>query len=182
MPIVEHICEDSSDERRATNESPYHYVGSGLSNVYLSGINYSVCRRCSMQSAEIPSLKELLKALARTIVEKRSQLTGDEIRFLRKRLGKKSADFAAMIGLTPEYFSRVENGKVVDAKGAGQSTDKLIRIIYSQLSGDKKLKNIFDKRFEQWLTEVHGDGKKEIIFAARIKNRQWRVETELSAA
>src|SRR5260370_20196249 len=101
MPIVEHTCDDSSEERRASNESRYHYVGYGLSNVYLSGVKYSVCRRCGMQSAEIPALKELLKALARTIVEKRSQLTGDEIRFLRKRLGKKSADFAAMLGLTP---------------------------------------------------------------------------------
>jgi putative zinc finger/helix-turn-helix YgiT family protein len=177
-----HLCEESSEERRASNESPYHYVGSGLSNVYLSGIRYSVCQKCGMQSAEIPALKELLTALARTVVEKRSQLTGDEIRFLRKRLGKKSADFAEMIGLTPEYFSRLENGKIADAKGAGQSTDKLIRIIYSQLSGDKKLKSIFDKRFEQWLTEIHSDEKKEIIFAARTKKKQWRIATEIEAA
>ena len=34
--------------------------------------------------------------------------TGDELRFLRKRMGKSSKDFAHLVGVTSEQYSRIE--------------------------------------------------------------------------
>ena len=61
--------------------------------------------------------------IARAIVETEVRLTGPEIRFLRKRLGKKAVEFAQIVGVTPEQVSRWEN----NANLPDASTDKLIR-------------------------------------------------------
>ena len=99
---VLHDCEESAIERLATLNAQYHYVNSGLSNVYLAGVKYRVCRECNKQEADIPALKQLLESIARALVEKRSKLNGPEIKFLRKRLQKKQTDFASFLSLTPQ--------------------------------------------------------------------------------
>lgn len=172
-----HVCEASVREHVATQDAPYRYVGSGLPNVFLTGIKYYVCKICGMQSADIPALKELLKSLGRTVVEKRSPLTGEEVRFLRKRLGLRSGDFATMVGCTPVHFSNIETGKTPP----GKPLDRLIRVIYGMMAGDKKLAEAM-KNFGQWITDIHGDDKEERIIAAHVKNNHWVIQSELSAA
>jgi DNA-binding transcriptional regulator YiaG len=176
----QHDCESSATEHLATPAHPYHYVGSGLDNVYLSGVKYWICGECKQQSAEIPALKHLLTAIGRVIVEKQSPLTGQQVRFLRKRLSKRSVDFAAMIGMTPQRLSALETTDRRIAEGR----DKLIRLIYRDLSGDQKLKNSLggEEQLEKWLTALHGRGPFEIITATWLANRQWRVQAERAAA
>ena len=50
------------------------------------------------------------------------------MRFLRKRLRMPSKKFAAMIGLSDEQYSRLENGAPLKA-----TIDKLARLIYGTL-------------------------------------------------
>ena len=95
--VAEHIHD--LEECKATPESPYHFVGSGLPNVYLVGIKSSLCKSCKEQAADIPAIKQLMTVIARAIIENEAHLTGPEVRFLRKRLGKKSADFAQLVGV-----------------------------------------------------------------------------------
>jgi len=64
-------------------------VDCGLSDVYLVGIRYFVCE-CGETVAEIPAIRQLLSLIARDLVEKPKALAPEEIRFLRKRLGKKT--------------------------------------------------------------------------------------------
>src|SRR3970040_370311 len=97
-----HDCRNSCEEEKASFRNPYHFVESGLPNVYLVGVKYRVCRVCGAQSDDIPAIKNLMMALGRIIVESKAPLTGAEIRFLRKRLGKKSSEFARIIGVTTE--------------------------------------------------------------------------------
>jgi len=167
-------CEDHAEKRSAVAGAEYHYVGSGLPNVYLVGITYFVCKECGKQAAEIPAIKELHGALARTIVSKTSPLTGPEVRYLRKRLSKKAIEFAPMISLTPEYLSALENSP--DPVDPGR--DKLVRVIYRAMAGDKKLRAVFEKGedFQRWITSIHNTGMGERIVASRLKNNQWRVE------
>lgn len=171
-----HACEEHLEEHLATPEQPYRYVGSGLPNVFLAGIKYFVCKICGKQSAEIPAIKELLSAVARSIVKKQSRLTGPEVRFLRKRLSKKGIEFAPMIGITPEHLSRVE-GTEKPLEDAGR--DRLIRLIYLNLAGDDQLKKekVFsiEKKFEEWITALFGPPER--IVAERRKNKKWAVET-----
>ena len=70
--VEEHIHE--LEERKATSESPYQFVGSGLPNVYLVGIKYSVCKSCKEQAADIPAIKQLMGVIARAIVRTRRHL------------------------------------------------------------------------------------------------------------
>jgi hypothetical protein len=175
-----HCCDERAKKQFATPDVPYHYVGSGLNNVYLVGISYYVCPECGKQAAEIPAIKELHEALGRLIVSKTSPLTGAEVRFLRKRLAKKAVEFAPMVSLTPEYLSSLENSP--DSIDPGR--DKLVRLIYRALSGDKRLKAVFDKEddFQRWITSIHSSGMGERITASRLRNNQWKVEAESIAA
>jgi transcriptional regulator with XRE-family HTH domain len=170
----EHDCEESAVESISTIQRPYHYVGSGLGNVYLVGVKFWVCSTCNQQSAEIPSLNQLLAAIARTLVEKQSPLTGEQVRYLRKRLGKASKEFAALIGVTPERYSGIESSQTPLAEGR----DKLVRFVFRVFSQDRKLKDaLTDKQqIQEWLLALHGREQAEGIFGTWIGNRRWRVQ------
>ncbi len=176
VETAEHRCEDFAEVRHATHNAPYHFTDSGLSNVYLAGIRYFVCKKCDKQAAQIPAVKELMREIARAIVEKEAPLGGPEIRFLRKRLGKTSADFARIVGVVPEQVSRWENG----ANPPEKSADKLIRVCYSLLSGDKRLREKLRpgvrEALESWLAAVPGTEHVERIQAALSRRHEWRVQ------
>jgi transcriptional regulator with XRE-family HTH domain len=150
-------------------DEPYHFVDSGLPNVYLVGIRYFRCE-CSQQLADIPAIKQLLNLIARDLVEEPSPLTGAEIRFLRKRLGKKAADFAKQIGLEPETLSRIENQHLP----ASERTDKLIRLYYALASKDPILLGQMQDGVDQMLTtwqRIDPLPQKKIV--ASVKDNEW---------
>ncbi len=178
MHIHEHDCDASAVEYVSTAEQPYHYVGSGLGNVFLVGVKYWVCSRCKKQAADIPSLNQLLASIARTLVTKTSPLTGEQVRYLRKRLGKPSKEFSALIGVTPERYSGIESSTTLPLS---EGRDKLVRFVYGILSGDKKLKEALDHthEVEQWLLALHGSRDSERILGTWLgakSRRRWRVE------
>ena len=119
----------SFEAKTSSERQPYHYVGSGLPNVYLVGVEYRTDQHSDVQQADIPCLPGLLEAIAKALLEKRSLLTGDEIRFLRKRLKKPSKDFAGLVGVSSEQYSRIENGHAVT-----QTVDRVIRLLYVTLA------------------------------------------------
>jgi transcriptional regulator with XRE-family HTH domain len=122
--------DEKIDVRRSSQAKPYHYVGAGLPNVYLVGVEYRMERETGLQSADIPCLPGLLDALAKALVEKRAPLTADELRFLRKRLQIASKEFAVYVGLTPEQYSRLENDNATITPMA----DRVVRLLYAALA------------------------------------------------
>jgi DNA-binding transcriptional regulator YiaG len=170
MTPKEHSCDSRSVEYTSTAETPYHYVNSGLEDVYLVGVPYRVCKDCNKQSADIPALKCLLAEIASRIVEKPSLLNGSEIRFLRKQIPMRAIDFAAMMSITPQRLSALEStdGPVP----AGR--DKIIRLIYEGLCGDKRFTE--PEAFQKWMTSIHGNGSHERIIATWQENHKWKVE------
>ncbi len=176
VEAAEQDCRNFSEIRQATRAKPYHFAECGLPNVYLVGIRYLICRKCGTQAAEIPAVKQLLGLIARIVVEGEGKLTGAEIRFLRKRLGKKASEFARMVGVTPEQVSRWEN----DSNPPEPSADKLIRLYYALLSGDRRLQRKLHRdmhaELESWLARLPGDVHLERIQAARSRKREWKVE------
>jgi DNA-binding transcriptional regulator YiaG len=97
-------------EKFATEEAPFHFIDSGLDNVYLVGIKYFIKEDGSI-TAEIPAIKQLMQVIARDLLYSETTLRGQEIRFLRKRLGKKATDFAHLLRIEAETLSRIENQK-----------------------------------------------------------------------
>ncbi|MGD0736710.1 MAG: hypothetical protein ABR976_16385 [Terracidiphilus sp.] len=168
-----HNCKSARIEKFATAESPFHFVDSGLPNVYLVGIKYFVCE-CGSVVAEIPALKQMMQLIARDIVTSPFDLTGNEIRFLRKRLGKKAADYCRYLGFTPESLSRVENGK----QAVSIQAQKLARLSYCVFSEDPHLVECAISILQSILEEIKSDKKPKLVLEMDT-NQEWR---ELVAA
>jgi transcriptional regulator with XRE-family HTH domain len=172
METVEAILHEcgrkTRQEFRATMEEPYHFVSCGLPNVYLVGIRYFRCQ-CGQELADIPALKQLMNLVGRDLVQGTSALSGPEIRFLRKRLGQRAADFARQIGLEPETLSRIEN----DHLQASERTDKLVRLYYAVASKDPlllgQLQADLDQRLMAWQRLILP--QKKIV--ASVRDHEW---------
>ena len=66
-----------------------------------------------------------MRTIAVALIDKPSELAGDEVRFLRKYLGEGSAAFARVLGIDRSHLSRVENG----AMEISRQTDRLVRTV-----------------------------------------------------
>jgi hypothetical protein len=165
-----HSCESRAVEYTSTPEHPYHYVNSGLDNVYLVGVRYRICQGCGKQSADVPALKGLLAEIASGIIAKPSLLTGPEVKFLRKQLSLRAIDFAAMMAIKPQSMSRLESVGAVN-----ESRDRFIRLLYTMMSGNGRIK-ANPEELQRWMTSIHGKGSHERIMATWQENRQWKVD------
>lgn len=84
-----------------------HRYSRGI-DVVLHGIERRRCPECGEEEVVIPKIEKLHRVIARTIARKPGHLKPGEIRFLRTYLGYSSADFANVLGVTPETVSRWE--------------------------------------------------------------------------
>ena len=162
-----HDCIDRRTEKLATADRPFHFLDSGLSNVYLVGIRYFVCE-CGSIVAEVPAIKQLMRLLARDLIESPKPLSGEEVRFLRKRLGKKATEYCKFLGLEPETLSRIENGK----QPISSATEKLARLSYAILSEEPGLHDHARAIFQSMLEEFK-PAKEKIVLEIRGDN-EWR--------
>jgi len=145
-------CKGSDlDERIATEERPYAFTPSGLSSVFLCGIKVERCEKCGLESPSIPRLGQLLDVIAGDLLRKRSRLTGEEVRYLRKHVGLAAGAFAALVRVTPEHFSRLENGKT----SVTEPIDRLTRAVVSARQDSDFLFEILLKWAEE-LRETKG--------------------------
>ncbi len=154
----------------ASESEPYHFVGSGLRNVFLVGVEYEIDAVAETQRAVIPYVPALLEAIGRVVVEKKSALTADEIRFLRKRLRFASKEFAGLVGLSSEQYSRIENGGVT----VTPTVERVVRLLYAILA--KVPPNESEEVAKiRWTAELCNE---ERIVARRDEHDGWIVLTE----
>jgi DNA-binding transcriptional regulator YiaG len=142
---------DSMEQRTepiATADKPFHFVDSGLPNVYLVGIRYFTYPDGRV-IPNILAIKKLMQLIAHDLIVQEEALTGDEIRFLRKRLGQKQTDFARVIGIEPETLSRCENGH----QKLSESNDKFIRFYYALSALDDSNLSETREKLQQMLHE-----------------------------
>lgn len=155
-------------EHFATEKHPFHFEDCGLPNIYLVGIRYFKYSSGRIVS-EIPAIKELMRLIARDLISTPRALTGNEIRFLRKRLGQKQNVFARSVGIEPETLSRAENGHQI----LNESNDKLIRLYYAWSALDdvelNELRIASQKTFAGW-HKAKRPPKKTV---ARVTNDEW---------
>lgn len=112
-------------EMKVTVET-HHYVESGLSDVYLDGIEVRRCPACGEEEVAIPAIESLHKAIGSALIRKPHRLAGPEVRFLRKLLGWSGEVFASRMGVTPSQASRWQS----DAdQPIGAVADRLLRAL-----------------------------------------------------
>ncbi|WP_223507795.1 transcriptional regulator [Pseudomonas sp. BF-B-25] len=79
----------------------YHYVESGLPNVWLS--NGFVVKETSYgEAVAITDVQGLHDTIGKALAEKPAALTGAEFRFLRKELGLSQERLGAIVGLSSQ--------------------------------------------------------------------------------
>lgn len=109
---------------QGTFRGDYRYLESGLDHVIICDVEIIRCS-CGEESALIRGILAVHKAIANCLLEKETQLTGKEIRFLRKEMDLKGRDFANLVGVDNATLSRWENGKTKPSIKA----DRLIRVL-----------------------------------------------------
>ena len=129
----EMIC-PNCHEKRQTFLGEYHYNESGLINVWLKEVELFECA-CGEKFAIIPCVPELHGIIAQYLLRQKNQLSGREIKFLRKHMGLKAKDFAEYLGVNNVTVSRWERGE----ERPPQPTDRLIRLFYAGLMGLKDI-------------------------------------------
>nr|WP_294510071.1 helix-turn-helix domain-containing protein [uncultured Rhodopila sp.] len=72
----------------------------------------------------IPHLEDLVATVAIARVLRPLQLSGAEVKFIRRVIGRSAKDFAAALHMAPETYSRWENGK----QAVGEWADKQVRL------------------------------------------------------
>jgi DNA-binding XRE family transcriptional regulator len=90
---------------------PYRFTGSGLPNVYLLN---GVTMRADPDYGnvvKIDNLPDLFWAIALRLVIKDHQLTGPEMRFLRKRMEMTQAKLAKELWVSDQTVANYEKGK-----------------------------------------------------------------------
>ncbi|OGW64908.1 MAG: hypothetical protein A3H49_02690 [Nitrospirae bacterium RIFCSPLOWO2_02_FULL_62_14] len=104
-------CPSCGKELKKSVAKLYHFRESGLPNVFLQNITLYQCA-CGDKLVQIPALERLLDAIACNLLKKRTLLTGLEFRFLRKWIGLRANDLAALLGVKSRIsISRWENGR-----------------------------------------------------------------------
>ena len=64
-------CDRETRDRISSPAQPYHFKMSGLSNVFLIGIEVSTCPKCNSEYPTIPAMEFLLRGLALEILKKK---------------------------------------------------------------------------------------------------------------
>ena len=147
----------------------HHYIESGLQNVWLIGVEIFECD-CGENFAFIPCAKELHNLIAKILLSKEDQLTGREIRFLRKHMGLKAKDFAKQIGVMNVTVSRWEREDIIPPK----TIDRLIRYFYATEMNFPKIA----RKIKEIKSRKHKKGQKVPVINLPVE----RARSEVCAA
>src|SRR5690606_39098406 len=80
---------------------------------------------------EFTDLPGLIAAIVKSRVLHPRKLSGDDLKYIRSALALKSSEVAAALDLTPEHYSRCENG----TKTLSSATEKFYRMfVYLEAS------------------------------------------------
>lgn len=123
----------------------YHYIDSGLDNVYL-GNGYQIHETPYGQGVSIEDTAGLHKAIGHWLISLPKPLNGAELRFLRLEMELTQSRLAAIIGSTEQNVRRWEKRR---GKEIGGPVDRLLRGLYSEYAGgDGNLRRMVDRLAE----------------------------------
>jgi len=141
--MSKHKCLRCGEPYRITTED-YHYLESGLDNLWICGVEVYRCQ-CG-ESAAVPQPIEIHRAVAKCLLMSKTPLSGKEIRFLRKHIAMKAIDFAKRIGVDNATVSRWENAK----EHPSDVADRAIRLACAaRLEYFKEAKELFEDIFPE---------------------------------
>ena len=150
----------------------YHYLGSGLPNVYLKN-GYEITKSPYGEGVVIHDLEGLHNALGEMLVASPVRLGGYELKFLRTELELSQATLANLLGCDEQSIARWEKGK---SKQVNAPAEKLLRRLYQESKmGDKKLAPLL-KTLQKWESTPPPAAPQKIVASERSDN--WSARSE----
>jgi transcriptional regulator with XRE-family HTH domain len=120
--LSERNCYDCGKKMHGRREN-YTYGECGLRSVILLNILVFHCE-CGAIVPEIPSPSILHVSIAMNVLKKKTLLSGEEVRFLRKVAGYSATDLSKVIGMKNTSVSHWETS----SKPIGKDADRLVRL------------------------------------------------------
>jgi len=144
----------------------YHYIDSGLDNVYLAN-GFQSHETPYGQGVSIENLDGLHSAIGRQIISMEPVLSGKEFRFLRVELNMSQKSFGLLVGMEDQTVANWEKGDKVP-----KYADIIIRKLYQEkvIHENEKISDLIDQIAK---IDEH-EAQQEIIFE-ETKN-VWRVK------
>ncbi|MDQ3562719.1 MAG: helix-turn-helix domain-containing protein [Pseudomonadota bacterium] len=152
----------------------YHYAESGLDNIWLAN-GYEFVDLPSGKHLKINDIEGLHREIGRILIESKKDLTGNEIRFLRKEMLLSQASLAKLFEITEQTVYRWEKNKADIPKPA----ESLIRVLYREHIHDNSGTSIRSKLEKLADLEDAIDGQR--MTARRSNNRKWQLQLDLAA-
>lgn len=129
----------------------YHYVDSGLDNVYLEN-GYTIHQTPYGEGVSIHDTDGLHKMLGSWLVDLPRPLNGAELRFLRVQMDMTQKSLAGIMGEDEQALRRWEKYRTKPIRG---SADRLVRALYNEyVGGDGKLRQMVERLAELDQVEV----------------------------
>lgn len=127
-------CISCDNPKKLTGQRVVHrYKECGLDSIVLDGVVVYRCDQCGEVYYDFGNQIELHSLIARLLIQKKGNLTGRELRFLRKQLGYSTEVFAKLMGYNPQSLNRIENN---DDKIADQ-LDRSVRFMAALKDPDR---------------------------------------------
>ena len=108
-------CEATQHERTESVpvvHKPYHVdiLGAPFKVVLNNGVTFKIDEKTGEETVSIPDTIGLINAVVRARVRHIRKLNGEELRFIRKAIGVRAKSLAELLDISPENYSRCENG------------------------------------------------------------------------
>lgn len=105
----------------------YHYIESGLSNIYLKN-GFTVEHIDGEEYTSIDDMNGLHRAIGQVIVDSRKPLTHEEFKFLRIEMNISQKMLGTRFGVDEQTIARYEKGKTKIPR----TTDAALRTLYME--------------------------------------------------
>lgn len=150
----------------------YHYIGSGLQNVWLEN-GYKIHETPYGEGVSIENTEGLHRAIGDWLIHNSTRLTGAEFRFLRKEQEMSQKNLAGVMGVDEQSVARWEKGRVRVPKIA----DHFIRGLYSQYClGNRSIKEMIDRLNSLEAQQRHASVK------LKVNHSHWEPHLHVQAA
>lgn len=142
------VCDSKNVESK---EITHKYKESGLSNITLKNITRVKCNDCGEEVLLFGNIDQLHSLIASFIIQKRSLMNHEELRFLRTYIGYSSANFAKILSVSASHYSRLEKGK----SDIGPQFDRLVRFsVIQKLPNPDRNYDIHDQILTEGIDET----------------------------
>lgn len=145
-------------------KSIYRYIECGLSNVVLLN-GFNTIETSQGKATSIHDIDGLHKAIGMFLIFHQKDLSGNEIRFLRKEMLMSQRTLSKLLGVSEQGLRRWENGKIKMPK----PSESLLRLLYREHVDDKTGK------IASVLKEISNLEEKLIEIVFRDTKKGWQV-------